>query len=87
MVTLGFRSLANDKQCVSVSLADAIRHVLNARGYPALRSIDVVVQRDGCVLLGGSVPAYYLKQYAQAAVLPLDGVQSLRNDIEVVSFR
>ena len=41
--------------------------------------------RGQTVLLSGQLPTFYLKQLVQEAVLNLPGVQSVRNDIDVVN--
>ena len=52
--------------------------------YLALRSVHVDVA-GGFVVLRGNVPTYFLKQFAQAAVI--EAVEGLRiaNEIEVTS--
>jgi osmotically-inducible protein OsmY len=64
-------------------LVERVERALRATGYPALRTIDVSVQR-GLVVLQGRVPSYYLKQKAQAITLSLSGVSELHNDVEVI---
>jgi osmotically-inducible protein OsmY len=39
---------------------------------------------EGMLRLRGRVPSYYLKQMAQMAVLGMDGVDELHNQLEVV---
>ena len=41
---------------------------------------------EGILRLRGCVPSYYMKQVAQTAVLGLDGVDEIHNQLEVVPF-
>jgi hypothetical protein len=52
--------------------------------YAALRSLTCLVS-EGVAEITGTVPSFYLKQMAQAAVLQLPGVRSVRNLVEVRS--
>lgn len=61
-----------------------IRCALEASGYRALYQIEVHVH-EGLVRLSGRVGSYYYKQRATAVVLPLDGVEQLRNELTVAS--
>lgn len=63
-------------------LRERIRREFFATGYPALRSIFVFVH-EGLVTLRGNVPTWFEKQLAQAVVMRLDDVESLRNEIRV----
>jgi osmotically-inducible protein OsmY len=39
---------------------------------------------DGCLFLRGQVPSFYFKQLAQEAVVGMEGVRQVVNEIEVV---
>lgn len=67
-------------------LVDRLHQALQASGYAQLRRIKVDVQ-DGCAILQGRVPSYYLKQYAQSLVLAFPGIRRVENEIEVVGPR
>lgn len=64
-------------------VCDAVNRALHARGHPGLWNVCSEVN-DGVVHLSGVVRSYYLKQLAQTAVLELEGVSGLHNDLEVV---
>ena len=65
------------------SLRDGISHMLTEFiGVPRDR-ITISVAK-GHVTLQGIVDSYYRKQLAQAAVLTVDGVTSVHNNISVV---
>ena len=75
----------------SVSLAPARydRQLLNAAvsalsgsKHTALHRLDCSVT-DGVVEVTGTVPSFYLKQLAQAALMRLERVQSVRNLVAV----
>ena len=55
---------------------------LRATGYTSLGSIDCHFS-DGVLTLSGTVASYYQKQVAQTAVLQLEGVENIANQIEV----
>ena len=44
-----------------------------------------IQQRGRMLVLSGRLPTFYLKQLVQEAVRHLPGVESVRNDIDVVS--
>lgn len=69
----------------SVSV-EAVGRALCATGYPALRDIQIEVER-GTVVLWGRVPTYHQKQMAQAAAQRVAGVRGIANGIEVVCCR
>jgi CheY-like chemotaxis protein len=56
---------------------------LRGHSYLALRHVSCVY-RDGVLTLRGCLPTYYLKQLAQTAVAPIDGVERIDNEIEVI---
>jgi osmotically-inducible protein OsmY len=69
-----------------VDLIDTARKQLenhpHFRGRLDLLSID---QRGKTLYLSGQLPTYYLKQLVQEIVRRLPGVQSIRNEIDVIS--
>jgi len=52
----------------------------------SLRAVDVQIH-EGLVRLSGQVLSYYQKQLATAAVLSVDGVEQLQNDLKVATGR
>ncbi len=64
------------------TLRIAALRLLLSSGYPILRTLRCEV-RDAVVLVRGVVPTYYLKQMAQALVQQLDGIQGIKNLVEV----
>jgi osmotically-inducible protein OsmY len=66
----------------SEELARAAADVLRASGYLSLRGVRCEVIA-GVVVLRGTVPSYFLKQAAQAAVARLHAVKAVTNLIEV----
>jgi hypothetical protein len=56
--------------------------LLARSGYPVLDRVRCDYN-DGVLLMRGQVPSYYLKQIAQETVADLDGVQLVRNELEV----
>ena len=56
---------------------------LRRNPYLALRNVSCDC-RGGVLVLRGRLPSYYLKQVAQEAVVRLEGVQGVENQIEVV---
>jgi osmotically-inducible protein OsmY len=64
------------------SIHERVSTVLQRTGYTPLQSIDCRVD-NGVVELRGHVPSFYLKQLAQAVILPLKYVRGIKNDIRV----
>jgi osmotically-inducible protein OsmY len=62
----------------------AARDRLRASPYTIVRSISCACDH-GVLVLRGQVPSYYYKQLAQAAVVGVDGVSEVINEITVVS--
>jgi len=56
---------------------------LRRNPYPALKNVACDC-RGGVLVLRGCLPSYYLKQVAQEAVVRLEGVQAIDNQIQVV---
>ena len=67
-------------------LEAAIRKALCGSGYGALCGVEVHID-SGTVTLKGSVPSFYQKQIATSLVMPLEGVDDLKNDLHVTSRR
>ena len=68
------------------AIVDDLQHALCAIGYAQLRRIGISYH-DGCVVLQGRVPTYFLKQLAQSVASSRPGVQVVDNEIEVVCPR
>lgn len=66
-----------------VRLAEHIQRALHAKGYSALRDIEVFVS-DRIVHLVGRVPTYYLKQIAQQTALAVPGIHQVHNEVDVI---
>jgi hypothetical protein len=56
--------------------------LLKSSGFPALRRLRCEVT-ESVVIVHGVVSSYYLKQMAQAVLQRLDGIQTVRNLVEV----
>lgn len=52
--------------------------------YPEVHRVTCEFH-EGMLCLHGRVPSYYLKQIAQTAILGMDGVDEIRNQLEVVT--
>jgi osmotically-inducible protein OsmY len=65
-----------------IQLRASVLDALKAMPYAALRNLTCRVS-EGTAEITGTVPTFYLKQLAQAAVLQLSGVRIVRNLIEV----
>lgn len=65
-------------------LCQRIEELLASSDYPSLRDVEVDVL-GGLVVLTGEVSSFYLKQIAQTAVLTLDDVEGLQNELIVSS--
>jgi osmotically-inducible protein OsmY len=65
-----------------IGVEDVARARLLGNAYLALRNVSCAYE-GGVLTLRGSLPSYYLKQVAQAAVASLDGVGRVVNEIEV----
>ena len=66
-------------------LGQRIALALQAAGYVPLRKVDVIA-RDGCIILKGTVPTYYLKQLAQSAAMSVSRVHAIDNRLDVLSL-
>ena len=63
-------------------LESRIARTLMQSGHAQLRQVRVLVSGSEVALLG-RVPTYYLKQLAQSLVRGIEGVESLRNELDV----
>jgi osmotically-inducible protein OsmY len=63
-------------------LREAALAAISNSKYAALKQLDCKVT-DGVVEITGTVSSFYLKQLAQAAVMQLDGVESVKNLVTV----
>ncbi|MGD9723166.1 MAG: BON domain-containing protein [Pirellulales bacterium] len=68
--------------CYDRQVHHAATAALGASKYSALRQLRCTVS-DGVVEISGTVPSFYLKQLAQAAVMQLGNVDSVRNLVTV----
>lgn len=64
------------------SIRENVNRALLETGYAPLRCIQCDVS-NGVVELTGSVPSFYVKQLAQAAVLRLDRIRGVKNRLHV----
>jgi CheY-like chemotaxis protein len=62
---------------------EAAENRLRRHRYLALRHVSCECH-DGVLTLRGCLPTYYLKQLAQAAVVGIEGVERIENEIEIV---
>ncbi len=65
-----------------VELLRRVTHALRESGHPALQKVRAVA-RNGRIVLQGHLASYYQKQLAQSAVMWVDGVDSVQNEIVV----
>ena len=68
------------------TLTELVGRALRATGFPALRNVDIEINRD-LVILRGRLPSYHQKQLAQASAQQVQGVCGIVNHIEVISCR
>jgi hypothetical protein len=66
------------------SIKELAESQLRGSAYLALQHVTCEF-RAGVLTLRGRLSSYYLKQIAQAAVAPVDGVKRIDNRIEVVA--
>lgn len=64
------------------SIRDNVDRALRESGYAPLREIQCDVS-DGVVELTGTVPSFYVKQLAQTAVLRLEQIRGINNQLRV----
>ena len=78
-------SLSDTRRAVRIDDAQLLRQItaeLRRTDRLAYRDVQATI-RNGHVRLTGRVGSWYLKQLAQSAVMSLDGVESLVNEILV----
>jgi hypothetical protein len=68
----------------SSALLAAIFEALRQTGYGQLRHLELQCDGDS-ITIAGRVPSYFLKQFAQAAILRVSGVGGVKNEIQVAS--
>jgi len=93
-----FPAQETDKRCVTQRISpaanatwesvsvEAVERALCATGYPALRCVQIEIER-GIVVLWGRVPNYHQKQMAQETAQRVEGVRGIANGIEVACRR
>ena len=83
------RPLVSNPNVSSQELDEQLRKrvtdALCASRYFPLRGISIIAH-EGQVVLNGQVPTYYLKQLAQSATMSVQGVEALKNNIEVCAI-
>ena len=67
------------------SLEQLVHSALARNSHVRGRNLDIEVDEDH-VVLRGVVGTYYQKQIAQESIRSIDGVNSIRNEIEVISI-
>lgn len=65
-------------------IAQAARERLRHTRYPSLHTVSCVCDEAGVLFLQGHLASFHHKQLAQEAILDLEGVTQVVNDIEVV---
>lgn len=63
-------------------LREAVLAAISNSKYASLKQLECKVN-GGVVEITGTVSSFYLKQVAQAAIMQLDGVQSVKNLVTV----
>jgi osmotically-inducible protein OsmY len=71
-----------DRVDLIASVREQLENHPHFRGRLEMLSID---QRGKTVYLSGQLPTFYLKQLVQEIVRHLPGVQTVRNEINVIS--
>ncbi|NQV23499.1 MAG: BON domain-containing protein [Rhodopirellula sp.] len=71
-----------DQAVLDRKMQEAAQQLLNATGYQILNRAEVHVD-GGAVRLSGLVRRYYHKAVATTAILKLDGVTDLKNELQV----
>ena len=65
-----------------------LRAAMQLNANPSLRQFSSAVQfcfRNGCMVMAGVLPSYFLKQLAQESVRCLEGIEAIDNRIYVES--
>ena len=79
---------ANCAQSRAVERVEAAaKHALSESSYPELRTRVTCEFDNGELTLRGNVPTFFLKQLAQETVRDLPGIESISNDLTVISSR
>jgi osmotically-inducible protein OsmY len=73
----------NADELPNVKIAEAAKHRMLDQPHLTRQRLWCEFDR-GRLFLRGQVPSFYLKQLAQEAVVGLEGVQQVVNEIEVV---
>ena len=81
-ITAGYAPVSRSADHDSHPIEAEARKRLHATGYTCLDRIDCRFSH-GVLTLSGRVVSYYQKQVAQTAVLSLEGVDQIANEIEV----
>ncbi len=68
----------------SHNLREMVQNALARSPYFAGRNLQIEVADDS-VLLTGVVYSYYQKQLAQESIRAIEGVNRIRNELEVIS--
>lgn len=66
----------------SQNQAELVQHRLRESPYFELRNLQCD-NVDGQLVIRGRVPSFYLKQLAQTAVLSVDGVERIVDEVQV----
>ena len=64
-------------------IVQAVRECLQTASYAPVRDV-ACDYNDGVLVLHGQVPTFFQKQLAQEAVLHLEGIAKVVNEVEVV---
>ena len=75
---------ATPTQTSQPGLQELAERCLRSNPYLALKNVSCDC-REGVLVLRGCLPSYYLKQLAQEVVARLEGVQTIDNQIQVVT--
>lgn len=67
-------------------IVDRVWQALHTSGYMQFSRLQVYFEH-GRITLQGRLPTYYLKQVAQTAILSVDGVRDIDNDVKVISCK
>lgn len=61
---------------------EELERVDHFRGRTSLVKLE---SRDGRLVVTGKLPSFYLKQLLQTALMKVEGVRQLHNDVEVIN--
>ena len=65
------------------TIAQLTRRAFEQLGYQQLSLVECL-EEDGLLVLRGRLNSFYLKQVAQSVAVKVPGVQTVRNEIEVL---